>query len=74
VIPDDASVSAKHCQIVESKCMFYMFDLQSRNGTYVNGEKIHQKQVMDKDKIGIGKTILVFHKSALQYTSDEKVL
>lgn len=74
VIPDDAGVSAKHCQIVESKCLFFLFDIQSRNGTFVNEEKILQKQLVDKDKLRIGKTILIFHKSALQYTSDEKVL
>jgi hypothetical protein len=74
IIPEDASVSAKHCQMIESKCAFYLFDLQSRNGTFVNGQKIEQKQLFDQDKIEIGKTVLIFHKSSLQYTSDEKIL
>jgi hypothetical protein len=73
-IEEDASISAKHCRIVESKCAFIIVDMQSRNGTFINGKMIFQKQLQDKDRIEIGKTILIFHQSALQYTSDEKVL
>jgi hypothetical protein len=73
-ILDDASVSARHFQIIESKCAFYIFDMQSRNGTFVNEKETKQKQLQDKDKIEIGKTVLIFHKSALQYISNEKVL
>lgn len=40
VIDFDKSVSGKHCQISERNGKFYIKDLQSANGTYVNDSKI----------------------------------
>lgn len=74
VIDADASISAKHCQIVESKGAFYLFDMLSRNGTFVNNNRINQIKLKSNDRLQIGGTILLFHQSSLQYTSDEKIL
>lgn len=40
VIDYDKSVSGKHCQISERNSKFYVKDLQSSNGTLLNGVKI----------------------------------
>jgi len=40
LIDYDKSVSGKHCQITTKNGKFYIADLQSSNGTYVNNNKI----------------------------------
>ena len=40
VLDYDKSVSSKHCEISVRDGKFYIRDLQSANGTYVNGSKI----------------------------------
>lgn len=57
---EDHKVSSRHCQITESKNQFLLADLSSRNGTYVNGEKIDKVGLKDKDTIAIGQSTLLF--------------
>lgn len=60
------SVSRKHCQIVKKGRMFYIEDLDSTNGTYVNDEMIlWRKGLNDDDEIMVGKYTLIF-KDAVQ--------
>lgn len=40
ILDYDKSVSGKHCQIDARDGKFYICDLQSANGTYVNGSKV----------------------------------
>ena len=40
VLDYDKSVSGRHCQIEVCDGRFYLQDLQSANGTYVNGDKV----------------------------------
>ena len=51
------SVSREHAKIVNSAGQFYLFDNDSRNGTYLNGIKIDAKQseipLRNGDKIRI---------------------
>lgn len=70
----DSSISSHHCQIVDTEKGFLLLDLKSRLGTQINAKPIQQELLNDKDEITIGTIILIFHKSALQYVSDEKVL
>jgi len=70
----ESSISGHHCQIIENENGFLLLDLKSRIGTFVNNKLIQQQLLEDGDQITIGTMILVFHKSALQYVSDEKVL
>ncbi|MGZ7031287.1 MAG: FHA domain-containing protein, partial [Thermoanaerobaculia bacterium] len=61
VIPD-GSVSSNHARITRSVEGFFLEDLQSRNGTYVNGEKISQKtKLSDNDLVRLGKVIMTFN-------------
>lgn len=58
----DGSVSAKHARIVRTDEGFAIEDLQSRNGTFVNGEKVETKRVLvDGDLIRVGKVIMTFN-------------
>jgi DNA-binding Lrp family transcriptional regulator len=59
----DGSVSSKHARIVRSEEGFAIEDLQSRNGTFVNGERIADtpRVLADGDLIRLGKVIMTFN-------------
>jgi hypothetical protein len=58
----DPSVSAKHARIVRGAGGFTIEDLGSRNGTYVNSEKLSEKRLLaDGDLVRLGKIILTFN-------------
>ena len=55
-IPDDGYVSGTHCKFELLDGDLYLTDLESSNGTKVNGEKITDKtKVTETDVIRIGK-------------------
>ena len=55
-IPDDGYVSGTHCKFELVDGDLYLTDLESSNGTKVNGEKITDKtKVTENDIIRIGK-------------------
>jgi len=59
---DDVKISKIHCEIRVIKNtnieQILIRDLNSTNGTYVNGERIDQRPVISGDKIGVGDTVL----------------
>lgn len=57
----DECLSRKHCQINANGSDFYIKDLGSFNGTFVNGEKIDNVKLHDQDIIHIGNTSLTFY-------------
>jgi hypothetical protein len=58
----DGSVSSQHAQILRTPEGFVLEDLQSRNGTYVNGEQVKDKRLLtDGDLIRLGKVIMTFN-------------
>ena len=59
----DGSVSSKHARILRTETGFVIEDLQSRNGTYVNGERVveGQRPLADGDLIRVGKVIMTFN-------------
>jgi len=50
----DASVSSRHCKIVPEGAGFAICDLESTNGTTVNGERIERRRLTEGDVITIG--------------------
>ena len=42
IIIDDASVSRQHARIDSDNGVYYIEDLNSRNGTFLNNESIHR--------------------------------
>lgn len=64
ILIEDEMVSKKHAQIdIIDDEIFYIKDLASTNGTYVNGNKISYYKLKERDKIKIGNTILKFLKN-----------
>ena len=58
-VPGDATISAKHCELVFSKGRLQVIDLGSTNGTYVNGSPIAGIYPLnDGDRLLLGKTEL----------------
>ncbi len=59
IIINNASVSRKHTSLELKEGFYYLSDLNSMNGTRVNGEKIYsERQILKSDNIAIGKFIL----------------
>jgi pSer/pThr/pTyr-binding forkhead associated (FHA) protein len=47
-------VSKRHCQLSHNKGVLRVRDLGSRNGTYLNGNRIDEEVVRPGDYIGVG--------------------
>jgi hypothetical protein len=61
----DPSVSSHHARVIRA-ATFGIEDLGSRNGTYVNGEKVTELRALaDGDLIRFGKLVLTFNVAAL---------
>ncbi|WP_243098210.1 FHA domain-containing protein [Serpentinicella alkaliphila] len=60
---EDKFISTKHAQIIMDEEEFFLEDLGSVNGTYLNGNKIEDaERLKNGDKIGIGLLEFVFVK------------
>jgi hypothetical protein len=60
----DAGVSRRHAEIAVGEDSIEVVDLQSTNGTTVNGHRIDRVQLHDGDRIGVGGTVLLFRQGA----------
>lgn len=60
VILEDPHVSREHAQIRQMKNAFFLFDLNSTAGTYVNGRKIDQYALQPGDVISISDHPLIY--------------
>jgi hypothetical protein len=59
---NDASISTKHARVHRTAEGFVIEDLRSRNGTFVNSEKVTEKRLLaDGDLVRLGKVILTFN-------------
>jgi predicted component of type VI protein secretion system len=56
----DIKVSRLHSKITVKSNKYTITDLDSKNGTYVNGEKIQTAQLSDGDQIRLGFSVLQF--------------
>lgn len=56
----DNYLSAKHCAIRYEDEQYSLVDLDSTNGTFVNGKKTSKVELIDNDIIRLGKTELKF--------------
>lgn len=61
VVINNLSVSRRHSIVKEEAGKFFVEDLSSVNGTFVNGVRITKKQLYDGDEIFIGNHKLIFN-------------
>ena len=62
VVVDEAGVSRRHAKIVETDGEYYLSDLSSTNGTFVNGKEISEDDycLNDGDRIRVGTTTVSY--------------
>jgi len=58
---DNLGISRTHCQFIKRGGTFLIQDMNSANGTYVNGQQIGEHYLKDGDEVLIGKFALVFN-------------
>jgi pSer/pThr/pTyr-binding forkhead associated (FHA) protein len=56
---DNLSVSKQHARIVKHQGKFFIEDMKSTNGTYLNEKKIAKEKLANNDVITIGKHTLL---------------
>lgn len=59
VVPDQG-VSRKHAEVARIGEVYFIRDLDSRNGTFVNDDTIREEILRYGDRIRVGNTVLVF--------------
>jgi tetratricopeptide (TPR) repeat protein len=60
---EDLQSSRNHCEIESSPLGFKLIDLESKNGTKVNGKFINQHLLVHLDRVEIGNAVLLFEDS-----------
>jgi serine phosphatase RsbU (regulator of sigma subunit)/pSer/pThr/pTyr-binding forkhead associated (FHA) protein len=62
IVLDQGAVSRQHALIVQIDDQFFVEDLKSRNGTFVNGQLIRGRhQLRDQDRVKICDLLFTFH-------------
>jgi pSer/pThr/pTyr-binding forkhead associated (FHA) protein len=60
VFLDDVTVSRKHAEFQRRDGAFFVKDVGSLNGTYVNGEQVEETKLAPGDEVQVGRFKLVF--------------
>lgn len=63
LIINDRLSSRLHCAIECKDSAWHIHDLNSRNGTYLNGKRVKSAPLKPGDRIGIGDTIFTFERA-----------
>jgi len=56
---DDSALSRRHCAVSNEGGRLFVEDLGSRNGTFVNGERVVRRQLRPGDEIEIGESRVI---------------
>ena len=56
----DLSLSRRHCVLIREDDGYQLRDLESRNGTFVNGGVVSEKRLNHGDQISVGESVFVF--------------
>ena len=65
-IVDAPLVSRLHCRITAGAAELEVVDLESTNGTFVNGERVERALLKRGDRLGVGRVELMVSRSAEQ--------
>lgn len=71
VVVENLSVSRNHARIRRQGGKYILTDLNSANGTYVNGVRVSKTEIVDDDVISIGKHKMQFVNKVM---SDEEII
>ena len=71
----DQTISRRHAELTPDDGRWYINDLKSSNGTYVNGVRVMQQRMLQPgDQIRTGMTLMVFGESAPQRSRNKGAL
>jgi pSer/pThr/pTyr-binding forkhead associated (FHA) protein len=56
----DLSLSRRHCVLSRDQDRYRICDLDSRNGTFVNGGAVSEASLSHGDRISVGESVFVF--------------
>ncbi len=70
----DQGASRQHAEVFNIGELFFIRDLESRNGTFVNTEKIDEVVLRFGDQIQIGNTVLVFEDRQARFKDSENII
>ena len=65
LVISDESVSSRHCEIKTENNVHTIIDLNSTNGTFVNGERVRTKVLTDGDQVNLGLVSFEFKQGKL---------
>jgi Protein of unknown function (DUF3662)/FHA domain len=60
---DDPNVSRRHAELRQEGATYWLVDLDSTNGTELNGKRVSRAKLSDGDRITVGSTEIVFGRS-----------
>lgn len=60
LVIDNAAVSSHHARLIKVQGVYFLEDLKSTNGTFVNDNRVERHQLQDTDVMAIGKHRLIF--------------
>lgn len=65
VVVADAKASRRHARLIAESGVVEIEDLESSNGTLLNGKLVDRRMLRDGDRIEIGKTVIVYREGPL---------
>jgi pSer/pThr/pTyr-binding forkhead associated (FHA) protein len=70
IVIDNLGVSRSHCQLIQRGAGYVVQDMNSANGTYVNGTRVGEQGLSSDDQIVVGKYVLTFKAGAEQAAAE----
>ena len=71
---DDHSVSRRHCLIKREDDSFRVVDLESYNGTFVNGVPVGEQPLKHGDQIAVGRVLFIFLLNETEVAATENLV
>ncbi|MEX0819821.1 MAG: ATP-binding protein, partial [Pirellulaceae bacterium] len=56
----DSEVSRHHAEVRSDETGYLLVDLNSSNGTFVNGNQVSEHQLANGDRVQVGRTLMIF--------------
>ena len=64
----DSTISRRHCELTPDDGRWILRDLESANGTFVNGQRVADRQILNPgDQIRAGNTLMMYGQEVVQY-------
>ena len=65
VVVNDTKASRRHARLIIEAGVVEIEDMNSSNGTLLNGKPVDRRMIRDGDEVRIGKTVIIYREGAL---------